>query len=347
MKGGIFGEKTSGKSTLLNIFASQFGSEAGGERNKRGIAVVHIPDDRVDFLAEAFGSKKKVYPTITLEEIPAGTESLVDGSNAPALRNCDFLILVVPSFQYGPGGTVGKRTVSEYVSWVEEELCFADYMVAEKRLERLTKEGKRDREFELLKSVTEALENSKPLRTLGFSPEEEKLLSGFSFITELPMIVVVNVDEGGLGDQALEKEMNMLCGRGYEVFSVCAALEEEVMELPSEEREEFLRELNITSSAGQEILRRVFSLLDLIVFLTASANEARAWTVKRGTSAREAAGRIHSDMERGFIRAEVISFEEFREFGDMAKAKSAGKVRLEGKDYVVQEGDILTIRFNI
>ncbi|RMG58222.1 MAG: redox-regulated ATPase YchF [Deltaproteobacteria bacterium] len=345
MRGAVFGEGGSGKTTLLMSLSALYGAEVSG-KGRGGVVAVRVPDERVDFLASAFGSKKRSYVTVTLEEVQPGADALFDGQNLPLLKRSDFIILLVPQFPYS-GGRVGEKTISQYVSGVLDEMCLSDYMVAEKRLERLVKEGKKDRERDLLERVVKALEDSTPLSKITFSAEENKLLAGFSFLTLIPMIVVVNVAEASREDPEIHSETEKVREKGLRALLVCASLEEEVMELPPEEREEFLREMGIASPAGERLLQESFSLLDQIVFLTAGPTEARAWNIRRGATAREAAGRIHSDMERGFIRAEVIHFDEFREFGDMAKAKSAGKVRLEGKDYVVQDGDILTIRFNV
>lgn len=348
MQIGIFGGPRSGKSTLLRLLVAQFGHKFDELKGKRGMFVVNVPDDRVDYLDGIFKPKKKVYRTVTLVEVPPGNEGLIDSQNVQLLNDCDLFLLLIPLFQYGMERTeAAKEGAHERFRALEIDFCLADYLVIQKRLERLQKEGRKTRELSLMKEISKNLESGKPLREIPLRPEEKKILSGFSLLSGVPIIVVLNVSEDDLKSDSVKGQIEEVKGQGIEGVVVCANLEEEVMNLDPEDREIFLKEAGIDQFAAKTLFATANRLLDLITFLTVNPNEVRAWGLPMGSSARDAAGKIHSDMERGFIRAEVVSFGEFAQFNDMAKAKGAGKIRVEGKDYIVQEGDIVTVRFNV
>ncbi len=345
MKIGIIGETMSGKSTFTRILMGEFGYDLGSERGRKDLFVVNVPDERVDCLGEIFNPHRKVYSTITFNEVPSGKEGIIDSRNVQALRNCDLLALIVPVFLQDQDKE-GIDLVGYYRN-VETEICLSDYMVAQKRLERLVKEGRKGRERDLLESVVFRLEESIPLTRVGFTENEKKGLLSFSFLSFIPIIVVANLGEEKIGNPALIREKETLEKTGVHTILLCGKLEEEVMDLDPGEREQFLKESGLDGFVMTHFLRTSYALLDLVSFFTVGEDEVRSWSVPKGTRAKEAAGKIHSDLERGFIRAEVISYDDFRQFNDMKSAKSAGKVRLEGKDYVVRDGDIITVRFNV
>lgn len=348
MKIGIFGGPLSGKSTLLGTLVAGFGYEMDDTRARKGPFVVSLPDERVDYLENICKPKKKVYQAVTLVEIQPGSEALIDGQNVASLRECDVLLLLIPLFlSKTPDGLSPSEGVLESFREIETELCLADYLVIQKRLERLLKEGKKSRERELIRELASNLESGRPVRDMELREDEKKMVSGFSLLSEIPIIAVVNVGEDDLENESVKREVEKIEGRGVDAALVCAKLEEEIMSLDPDDRELFMREVGIKRFVGQGIIKSAYRLLNLITFLTVNPNEVRSWSIVRGASAREAAGKIHSDMERGFIRAEVIPFEEFVQFNDMAQAKAAGKVRVEGKEYIVEDGDIVTVRFNV
>lgn len=348
MKVGIFGELFSGKSTLLRVLMKEFGHEFDQEKGKQELFVATIPDEKVDYLARVYNPKRKVYPTMTFQEIPSGAEGVVDAKNTPSIGSCDLLLLMIPLFQSGPrgGGSAGSGAYDFFLE-VDTELCLADYMVIQKRLERLVKEGKKSRELHLMEKVVSTLESSIPLRDTELDPNEKTMLSGFSLVSGIPVVVVMNVDEKDIRGETVKGDAEKFKGRGIESMVICAGLEEEIMGLDPGDRNLFMREAGMEGFFHDALLEVSFRLLHVITFLTVNPNEVRAWNIRDGTSAIEAAGKIHSDMERGFIRAEVISFDDFSGFDDMAAARSAGKVRLEGKEYVIGDGEIVTIRFNV
>ncbi|NIO16899.1 MAG: redox-regulated ATPase YchF [Deltaproteobacteria bacterium] len=348
MKIGIFGGPLSGKSTLLGALVAGFGYEMDDTRARKSPFVVSVPDERVDYLEKICKPKKKVYQTVTLLEIQPGSESLIDGQNVSSLRGCDVLLLLIPLFlSKTPDELSPSEGVLESCREIETDLCLADYLVIQKRLERLLKEGKKSRERELMQDLAANLESGRPVRDMELREDEKKMVSGFSLLSEIPIIAVVNAGEDDLENESLKREVEKIERRGVDAVLVCAKLEEEIMCLDPDDREMFMREVGIEGVMGHGIVKSAYRLLNLITFLTVNPNEVRSWSIVRGASAREAAGRIHSDMERGFIRAEVIPFKEFVQFNDMARAKAAGRVRVEGKDYIVEDGDIVTVRFNV
>jgi GTP-binding protein YchF len=348
MQIGIFGAPRSGKSTLLRIMVAEFGYGIDESKGKKGLFVVNVPDPRVDHLAGVFKVKKKVYRTITLVEIPPGGDGRIDSLNIPLLRDCDLLLLVIPLFLSGVEGvSSGGETAYELFRQIEIDLGLADYLVIQKRLERLVKEGKKPRELQLMEKVASSLESGVPMRDMELRAEEKKMISGFSLLSDIPIIAVVNVSEDDAQSNSVKKVVETIQERRVEAVVVCGKLVEEIMSLDPEDRDLFMREAGIDRSVGETIYAASNRLLNLATFLTVNPNEVRAWGIREGSTAREAAGKIHSDMERGFIKAEVIPFEDFIQFDDMTKAKGAGKVRLEGKDYAVRDGDIVTVRFNV
>jgi ribosome-binding ATPase YchF (GTP1/OBG family) len=256
------------------------------------------------------------------------------------MRDADAIALVLRDFEAGDNPI---RQLNDLLT----EMILADLTVVENRRARLKKEKGRPHEDALLERCAKALENEESLRNLTFSPDEENLLSGFGFLSRKPLLVLFNRGEEHAGDPLPAPYVEELKRRRLEGLGLAGKVEMEITQLEEKDREAFLKEIGIAEPARERFIRASYRLLNLISFLTTGEDEVRAWTVTQGTGARKAAGKIHSDIERGFIRAEVISYVDFIAFGSEAKCKEAGKLRLEGKDYVVQDGDIVHFRFAV
>jgi GTP-binding protein YchF len=229
----------------------------------------------------------------------------------------------------------------------KSELVLADLAIVEKRLEKLRKEKGKEQEAELLQRCLTTLEAETPLRRSEFTPAEERTLSGFGLLSRLPLLVVVNVGESDIAAPLSAAVEARLAADAVPGLSLCAQIEMEIAALEPGDRAAFLADLGLEESARDRFVQAAYGLLDLISFLTTGEDEVRAWPIRRGTTAVKAAGKIHSDIERGFIRAEVVAYADFIQFGSEAKCREAGKLRLEGKEYVVQDGDIIHYRFNV
>ena len=342
VKVGIFGPKGAGKTT---VFSSLTGiSPQPHARGKPVLGTVKVPDERVDYLASVYHPRKVTFAEVVFADLPAAEESGLGASLAAELRNMDLLTLVVAAFP-SPMAAGEPDPLRDFRA-METDLLLWDLAVVEKRLERLAKEGAKGPERNVLERCHEHLEREMPLRLMEWSEQDERLLRGYRLLTRKRLIVLVNTPEEqpAMDLRALEEQARE---RGASVLQLSAKVEAEIMELAPEERSEFLAELGETMTASERYVRHAYRELDLISFLTSGEDECRAWTIRRGTTARAAAGVIHSDIERGFIRAEVISFEDFKRFGSEERARAAGRYRLEGKDYVVQDGDIVAFRFNV
>lgn len=335
MKLGIIGVEDSGRATIFGAL-TQRGDEAGGREAKVGM--VRVPDERIDKLSAIFKPKKTIYAQVefTLPAEAAGKEA--KDKVWAEIRGMDALIVVARNF--GPD----RKPLAEIKELVSE-MVFADFMVAEKRLERLALDAKRGRpgdpkEIELLETCKALLEKDQPLRSrpdLAAAPE----LRGFAFLSGKPMLALFTNDDDDPNPPA-EAE-----AAGVEWLAVRGKLEAEIAAMSPEERDEFLKEYGITESAMDRVIRASYAMMGLMSFFTVGEDEVRAWTIKRGTPAVEAAGEIHSDIQKGFIRAEVVSYTDFMAAGNMAEAKKHAKLRLEGKTYEVLDGDIINFRFNV
>jgi GTP-binding protein YchF len=311
-------------------------------RKDQRITMVRVMDDRVDFLSGLYKPKKTTYANVEYllpSEVMSGSENV----NWGQARVCDALIHVVRNFR----DTGGLEPESEEdFRRLDDEMILNDLMVAEKRVERIEldlKRGKRpnDDEYSLVKTCIELLESGRPLRInpeLAMSP----LLKGFTFLSAKPQLVIINNDDEDetLPDWKYQEEK-------IEILAVRGGLELEISSLPEEEAREFMVEYHIEKSALDRVINHSYSIMNLLSFFTVGSDEVRAWTIHSGTRAPEAAGVVHSDMQKGFIRAEVVSFDDFREYGNFKEAKGAGRVRLEGKEYIVRDGDIINFMFNV
>ena len=343
---GIFGNNGSGKSAL---FRSLSGAPEGGAQGKNaGLCAIKVPDERVDRMAEIFHPKKVTYISIAFHDIDAGETDLLSPQALTELRGVEVLALVVRAFadDYHPAPPGGLDPAAEFRE-ISSAIVLSDYLVAQKRIERMTKEAKRDAEWTALHKAIAAFERDVPLRNVDLSAEEERVLSGFRFVSRLPTLLILNVGEGEGSAEAFPEAANEAAKAKVPLLRLCAKVEEEIAQLSPAEQAEFLKEMGIARSARDQLVRGAFEATRYISFLTVGEDEVRAWNVREGSTAPAAAGRIHSDLEKGFIRAEVISSDDFLKCGSMAKAKTEGKLRLEGKEYVVRDGDIVHVRFNV
>ena len=343
---GILGLPQSGKTTLFEILVQGAGAQAAATSGREQVAVIVVPDERVDRLAAMYQPKKTTHARIQfVDTVAAGHTSARAAARGPDLfsgvRNSDALLGVVRAYDI-PGGAAADpaRDLRE----LEGELILNDLAIVESRLEKLAKEirvGRKEgeREHALLTRLKAALEAEHPLRGESFDAEEKKLTRGFQFLTLKPLLVVVNQGEGAAS--ALPQ-----AGAHTLVVGLRAHLEREVVGLAAGERDAFRRELGIEQDGLSLIIRACYRLLGLISFFTVGPDEVRAWTLRRGEKSVDAAGEIHTDLAKGFIRAEVVPCEKLLEAGSEAAARQRAWMRLEGRDYEVQDGDCLEIRFN-
>ncbi|MBM4256831.1 MAG: redox-regulated ATPase YchF [Deltaproteobacteria bacterium] len=348
MKVGLVGFSRAGKTTIFNALTG-LSAEVGGFEKKReaSIAVVKVPDPRIDALAEIVHPERNKYAEVTFLDFPppeerkAGleTEALVQ------MRECEALTQVVRGFE-DPAVATSPDPVRDLRNF-HSELILADLAVIEKRLDRVKKEKGKEREKELLEKCQKALEEEKALRHLSFLPEEQGMLSGFAFLSQKPLLVVYNIDEAVLNAPLPETVAEYAASEKLTVVSICGKVEMEIAQLDEEERGMFMADLGLTESARDRFIQYAYAMLNLMSFFTAGPMEARAWTITRGMTAVKAAGKIHSDIERGFIRAEVIAYDEYIRYRGEAGCRDAGKMRLEGKEYVMQDGDVVHFRFKV
>jgi GTP-binding protein YchF len=350
VKVGIVGFRGAGKTTIFNALTGLHAQVGGyGDASRPNLGVIKVPDPRVGALAEIHAPKKVTYAEIGFVDVPGRGEerAALDPGTLVHMRDVDALAHVVAAFS-GAEGTTSAGAVSPRAQLDNfiAELILADLAVIEKRLERLLKEKGKDRERQLLERCRQHLAAEQPLRSCELAREEETALAGFNLVSRMPLLVLLNVDEG-VGTAVPADVAAWAAEHGVEVVPVPGKTEMELAELEEADRTAFLAELGIAEPAKNRFIRAAYGLLDLVSFLTAGPDECRAWPIRRGTRAVKAAGKIHSDIERGFIRAEVIPFEEFMRYRSEARCREAGKLRLEGKDYVVVDGDIIHFRFNV
>lgn len=357
MKIGMIGLPQVGKKTLFELLTAHKPTEAEIASLKPIKGVAEILDGRFDKLCSIYSPKKKVRARIDIELIPKiEKDSIAKGDIFKDINDLDAICHVVRVFKddsvYHVDGSIDAK---RDIDFVNAELLLHDLIFIEKRVERLdktikqTKEDAAVKEREILGKLKEHLDKSLPLRTLELSHDDKKFITSYPFISMKDMFIVLNVSEDDLKETLLRSELiNELKEIRIDVMQVSAKVEEEIMALESEEeRKEFMQSLGITEPAINVMTQLCLKTLNLISFFTVGADEVRQWNLKRGSSAPEASGVIHTDLQRGFIRAEVIKYDDLINLGSEEKVKDAGKFLLKGKDYVVEDGDILTIRFNV
>jgi GTP-binding protein YchF len=338
MKIGLIGFAGSGKTTVFNALTG-LGVETDGAHDRLHLGVIKVLDARVDLLAEVFKLKKKVYPEISFIDAAGQERSSLDPKIIQQMRDADALVHVVRGFN----GSDPARDIMA----LEDELILSDLVQIENRISRLKKERDSARELELFNRLKSALESGSPLRELRLSHEELNAIAGFRFMSLKPLLLLLNLSEDQMASGPKPELLELARSRGLELMAMCGKLEMEIAQLDPQEQREFLEELGMSEPARDRFIKACYSLLDLISFLTYNESECRAWPIKRGTTAQKAAGKIHSDIERGFIRAEVVRFDDLISCGSLSACRQQGKLRLEGKDYVVQDGDVIHFRFNV
>lgn len=355
MKLGIIGLPQSGKTTLFNALTRAMQPTGITGKIEVHTAVVDVPDDRVDKLSAMFQPKKTIYAKVTYADIAgldgSAGKSGIAGTLLNQLTQMDGFIHVVRCFEDDnvphPSGSVDAL---RDLAAMDSEFLLNDLIAVERRLEKLAEEKKKgagrdkaviEREIELFNRFHETLSQDKLLRDLALTHEEEKMLAGFGFLSRKPVLVVMNLSEG-------QKEPVVLYDHKHsQVVALQAKLEMDIAQLPPDEAQVFLEEYGISEPSLNRMIRLSYDLLGLQSFFTVGPDEVRAWTTNRGATAPEAAGEIHSDLQKGFIRAEVVSYDDLMALGGMNEAKAKGRLRLEGKEYIVLDGDILNIRFNL
>jgi GTP-binding protein YchF len=357
MKTGIIGLPQVGKTSLFRMLTKVQVDAAHHNPREAHIGVAKVPDDRLDKLAALYNPKKLIHASVEYVDVAAmSQEALKDTAYATALRNVDALAHVVRAFDDPSIPHVGTIDPLRDVKNIEFDLMVSDLGQLEKRLERVEKDRKKikdpeiEKEHELLLKCKAQLEAEKPLRELELNPEDKKRLRGFMFLSQKPILYVLNVSEttdlGSALELAVEKhKLTEVASRpNAGATAICGKVEAELAEMEDSEAAEFLGSYDLKESGLTRLIRKTYELLGLISFFTVGEDECRAWTVDRGVRAVNAAGAIHSDLEKHFIRAEVIHWDALLEAGSEANARSRGTLRLEGKDYIVKDGDVMHVR---
>ena len=363
MKIGIVGLPNVGKSTMFNAITNA-GAECANYpfcTIEPNVGIVPVPDERLEVLTKMYNAKKTTHAVIEFVDIAGLVKGASKGEGLgnkflSHIREVDSIVEVVrcfedPNIVHVDGSIDPKRDIET----INLELIFADLETVEKRIDNVKKKLKADKkytqELELLEKIKATLESGKSARTIEFNEEEQELLKDVYLLTIKPILYIANVSEEQLAnpfdDKNVEQVVEYAKTENAEVIPLCVKIEEELASLDGDDKKEMLEALGLSESGLDKVIKASYKLLGLMSFLTAGEPEVRAWTIKKGTKAPEAAGKIHSDIERGFIRAEIVSYDDLVREGSMNAVKEKGLLRSEGKDYVMQEGDIVLFRFNV
>lgn len=360
MKLGVIGLPNVGKSTLFNALTSAKAMAANYPfcTIEPNVGVVPVADYRIDNLTKLYNSKKTVYTTIEFVDIAGLVKGASRGEGLgnkflSHIREVDAIVHVVRCFDNENITHVdGKINPVRDIETINTELIFADMDTLGRRIDKTKsnlKSGDKKWQYELdiLTKIYDALESGKPARSLDFEKEDKKFVDDLFLLTSKKVIYCANVDEDGYHNDYVKQVEAFAEKEGSETVAICAKIEEELIELSPDEKLMFMEELGIDKSGLDRLIAKSYKLLGLISFLTAGEKETRAWTIKEGTKAPQAAGKIHTDFERGFIRADVVDYQTLIDCGNFNNAKEKGKVRSEGKDYVVKDGDVVLFHFNV
>jgi GTP-binding protein YchF len=354
LKVALIGLMQSGKSTVLSAVSGKEPAPMGSMDLHE--QMVTVPDDRLDWLTGLYQPKKTVHATVDCMDMPGISFTDEHGRTAARkffnqVRTVEMFVIVVRAFE-NPSVPAYRSSVNPArdLEELRTEMLLADLELVTTRIERLEKsvnkptktQAREKAELELQLKLQDAIESEKPIRSVIENSLQMDLIKPLNFLTLKPIMVVANV-----GEDQLDEAIDLGAGDDIEVIQLCASLESELAQLDEADRAEFMADMGLTEPASKKFIQSCYSTLGLIGFLTVGKDEVRAWPIEKGTSALDAAGKIHSDIKRGFIRAETMSYEDLKELGDEKAVKAAGKMRLEGKAYTIEDGDIINFRFNV
>ncbi len=359
---GVIGLPLTGKTTVFNL-ATNAGAQTSNflsGKTETNVAMAVVPDRRVDFLSQMYQPKRTIHAQVQFSDVPGLVQGSSQGKGVgnqflDGIRNADLLVHVIRAFNNSEVDHVeGDLNPLRDIETISMELLFADMELVEKRISRI-KGGKKitkenQAELEIMEKIYACLEQEIPLSQSGLTEAEWALLVNYSFLTDKKMIWVINTDEEQFksGNYPYKAEVEALAAeKGIKCIEVCGLMEAEISELEDEDKELFMADLGIEQLGVERLSLAVYETLNLISFFTVGEDEVKAWTIEIGDDAKRAAGKIHSDIERGFIRAEVVSYTDLVEYKTMAEVKNKGLNRLEGKEYIMQDGDIVNFRFNV